>query len=53
MGNLYSDEPTEPGRTIVSIRRVVPDIQSERFDESRDFYVGLLGFEVGMEADWV
>jgi catechol 2,3-dioxygenase-like lactoylglutathione lyase family enzyme len=37
----------------VSIRRVVPDIQSDRFDESRDFYVGVLGFDVGMEMDWV
>jgi catechol 2,3-dioxygenase-like lactoylglutathione lyase family enzyme len=37
----------------VSIRRVVPDFQSERFDESRDFYVGSLGFEVGMQMDWV
>jgi catechol 2,3-dioxygenase-like lactoylglutathione lyase family enzyme len=31
----------------------VPDFQSERFNESRDFYVGLLGFEVGMQMDWV
>ena len=37
----------------MSIRRVVPDIASERFDESRDFYVGVLGFEVAMETDWI
>jgi catechol 2,3-dioxygenase-like lactoylglutathione lyase family enzyme len=37
----------------VGIRRVVPDIQSERFQESRQFYVEVLGFEVGMEMDWV
>lgn len=38
---------------LVSIRRVVPDIQSERFDESRDFYEGVLGFDVGMDQGWV
>jgi uncharacterized glyoxalase superfamily protein PhnB len=37
----------------MSIRRVVPDIQSDRFRESREFYVEVLGFEVGMEMDWV
>ncbi len=37
----------------MSIRRVVPDIASERFGESRDFYVNLLGFEVGMDSDWI
>jgi len=37
----------------MSIRRVVPDIQSEQFEECREFYVDLLGFEVGMEMDWV
>jgi catechol 2,3-dioxygenase-like lactoylglutathione lyase family enzyme len=37
----------------VSIRRVVPDIKSERFDESRDFYVGVLGFEVAMDTEWI
>jgi catechol 2,3-dioxygenase-like lactoylglutathione lyase family enzyme len=37
----------------MGIRRVVPDIESERFDESRAFYVDVLGFEVGMEMDWV
>src|SRR4030095_7940986 len=33
----------------MSIRRVVPDIASERFDESRQFYVDVLGFEVVMD----
>lgn len=37
----------------MGIRRVVPDIQSQRFQESRQFYVEVLGFEVGMEMDWV
>lgn len=33
----------------MSIRRVVPDVSSERFDESRQFYVEVLGFEVVMD----
>ena len=37
----------------MGIRRVVPDILSNRFQESREFYVEVLGFEVGMEMDWV
>ena len=37
----------------MSIRRVVPDIASERVDESREFYVGVLGFKVVMDMGWV
>ena len=37
----------------MTIRRVVPDIVSERIDESRDFYVGLLGFTVAMDRGWI
>ena len=37
----------------MSIRRVVPDIKSERVDESREFYVGVLGFKVAMDMGWV
>ncbi len=37
----------------MSIRRVVSDITTQRLDESREFYVGLLGFEVAMDMDWV
>jgi len=37
----------------MSIRRVVPDIASERVDESREFYVGVLGFKVVMDVGWV
>ena len=37
----------------MSIRRVVPDITMQRLEESRDFYVGLLGFEVSMDMGWV
>lgn len=38
---------------LMSIRRVVPDITTQRLDESREFYVGLLGFEVAMDMGWV
>lgn len=37
----------------MNIRRVVPDITSDRIDASREFYVGFLGFEVGMDLGWV
>ena len=37
----------------MSIRRVVPDITTERMEESREFYVGLLGFQIAMDMDWV
>jgi catechol 2,3-dioxygenase-like lactoylglutathione lyase family enzyme len=37
----------------MSIRRVVPDITSTRVDESRAFYVGVLGFEVAMDLGGV
>jgi uncharacterized glyoxalase superfamily protein PhnB len=30
-------------------RRVVPDITSDRFDASREFYADFLGFDVGMD----
>ena len=37
----------------MSIRRVVPDITTPRLAESREFYVGVLGFEVAMDMGWV
>ena len=37
----------------MEIRRVVPDITSDRIDASREFYVDFLGFEVGMDMGWV
>jgi catechol 2,3-dioxygenase-like lactoylglutathione lyase family enzyme len=36
-----------------SIKRVVPDIVSERIDESRKFYTEFLGFDVAMDMGWV
>jgi catechol 2,3-dioxygenase-like lactoylglutathione lyase family enzyme len=37
----------------VTISRAVPNIKSERPDETRDFFVNLLGFEVVMDLGWV
>ena len=37
----------------MSIRRVVPDITSDRLDETRDFYTAFLGFEIAMDMGWI
>ncbi len=37
----------------MNIRRAVPDIASERFEESRKFYTEFLGFNVGMDMGWI
>jgi hypothetical protein len=37
----------------MSIERVVPDIMSQRMDESRKFYTEFLGFDVAMDMGWV
>ena len=37
----------------MDIRRVVPNITSDRLEESRAFYVDLLGFEVAMDLGWI
>jgi catechol 2,3-dioxygenase-like lactoylglutathione lyase family enzyme len=36
----------------VTITRTVPNIRSDRPDETRDFFVGL-GFEIAMDLGWV
>jgi catechol 2,3-dioxygenase-like lactoylglutathione lyase family enzyme len=41
--------PPKKRASPITIRRVVSDISSERIDESRDFYIGLLGFTVAMD----
>jgi uncharacterized glyoxalase superfamily protein PhnB len=35
------------------IERAVPNLRSDRPDESRDFFVSLLGFEPAMDLGWV
>jgi catechol 2,3-dioxygenase-like lactoylglutathione lyase family enzyme len=37
----------------MSIRRVVPNIRSKLLDDSRAFYVDLLGFKVGMDMGFI
>jgi catechol 2,3-dioxygenase-like lactoylglutathione lyase family enzyme len=37
----------------MSIKRVVPDIMSEKMDESRKFYTEFLGFDLAMDMGWV
>ena len=37
----------------MSINRVVPDIRSEHLAESREFYVGFLGFDAVMDMGWI
>jgi catechol 2,3-dioxygenase-like lactoylglutathione lyase family enzyme len=38
---------------VMNIRRVVPNIASSKLDECRDFYTGLLGFQVAMDMGWI
>jgi predicted enzyme related to lactoylglutathione lyase len=35
------------------IQRVVPNISSERMDETQEFYIQLFGFEVAMDMGWI
>jgi uncharacterized glyoxalase superfamily protein PhnB len=37
----------------MSIRRIVPNIQTSRTNESREFYSGFVGFQVEMEMGWI
>jgi catechol 2,3-dioxygenase-like lactoylglutathione lyase family enzyme len=36
----------------MSFSRILTNICSDRLSESRDFYVALLGFEIGYDSDW-
>jgi catechol 2,3-dioxygenase-like lactoylglutathione lyase family enzyme len=37
----------------MSVKRVVPNIASAQFDESRAFYADFLGFDVAMDMGWI
>jgi catechol 2,3-dioxygenase-like lactoylglutathione lyase family enzyme len=37
----------------VTVSRAVPNIRSDRPEETRDFFVDLLGFEVAMDLGWI
>ncbi|RZS44420.1 putative glyoxalase superfamily protein PhnB [Herbihabitans rhizosphaerae] len=37
----------------MSVDRVVPNIESDKFAENHEFYQGVLGFELAMDMDWI
>ena len=37
----------------MSVRRIVPNIPSDKMDESRKFYTELLGLEMAMDMGWI
>lgn len=37
----------------MSVRRIVPNIPSQRMDESRKFYTEFLGLHVAMDMGWI
>jgi predicted enzyme related to lactoylglutathione lyase len=37
----------------MSIRRIVPNIQTIRPDESREFYSGFVGLQIEMDMEWI
>ena len=37
----------------MGVRRVVPDLTTNRLDETRAFYQDVFGFEVGMDLGWI
>jgi catechol 2,3-dioxygenase-like lactoylglutathione lyase family enzyme len=37
----------------MSIKRIVPDVTSERMDESRKFYTEFLGLNLAMDMGWI
>ena len=37
----------------VTIRRAKPNIKSDAFEESREFYCDFLGFKIGMDMEWI
>lgn len=37
----------------MTIKRVVPNIQSAQFDQSREFYRDFLGLQIAMDMGWV
>jgi len=37
----------------MSIKRIKPNIRSERFEESRDFYQDVIGLVCGEGLDWI
>ncbi len=40
------------GIRVTTISRVFANILSDKLPETRDFYTGLLGFQVAYDSDW-
>ena len=38
---------------LVTVKRIKPNILSERFDESRSFYNEVIGLDGGYGLDWI
>jgi catechol 2,3-dioxygenase-like lactoylglutathione lyase family enzyme len=41
------------GAIRMKIRRTVPNLKSDKLAESKAFYTGVLGFEIGMDMGWI
>ena len=37
----------------MTIRRIVPNISSNKLDESKDFYINFLGLTLAMDMKWI
>ena len=37
----------------MTVRRIVPDLTTNRLEESREFYTAVLGLQVGMDMGWI
>jgi len=37
----------------VTVRRVVPNVKTDAFEENREFYRDSLGFKIGMDMGWI
>ncbi len=37
----------------MAIRRAVPHLRTDDFDASKEFYTGVLGFDVAMDLGWI
>ena len=38
---------------MINIRRIVPNINSSKMEESRKFYINFLGLVAAMDMDWI
>jgi catechol 2,3-dioxygenase-like lactoylglutathione lyase family enzyme len=49
----YDKAQIEAWGVTMTISRIVPNVQSDRLDESQTFYVELLGLEVDVDMGWI